>query len=306
MSTVIERCGGDFQPYLTDMTSILRQTIVDPYPEIKKVSPHSSSLYCVPLICSTMFNVFNAGELCLCQQACRSNTGGFSPAKWEFGQTSANIYDTPALQSTNCSPQGKNFSSWSISLSSYWFWWMYKHCKPMCNTVKPCAFFIMQAFGTIVQFGSATPINDALPSLAQRLCDSNPSVRLCLISVVGSWLLDLTDRSKKRMECKFRACKTLCLSVCLSLSLSLPPSLIPFKQVLILSQTYSSSADWAFWWRCQHQTYCSWTVGKGACLPGPLSSFRYLLPLPPPFFCPFQFVHLYRSALSMSWRMRKT
>ena len=62
---------------------------------------------------------------------------------------------------------------------------------------KTHAFFIVQAFGTIVQFGSATPINDALPSLAQRTCDSNPSVRLCLVSVVGSWLLDLPDRSKK-------------------------------------------------------------------------------------------------------------
>ena len=30
--------------------------------------------------------------------------------------------------------------------------------------------------------------------LAQRACDSTPSVRSCLADVVGDWLLDLPDR----------------------------------------------------------------------------------------------------------------
>ena len=53
----------------------------------------------------------------------------------------------------------------------------------------------LQAFGTTVRYGSATPITDALPVLAQRACDSAPSVRSCLIDITGEWLLDLPDRS---------------------------------------------------------------------------------------------------------------
>ena len=51
-----------------------------------------------------------------------------------------------------------------------------------------------QALGSAIRYGSPTPLNDALPFLAQRACDSTPSVRLCLADVVGHWLLELPDR----------------------------------------------------------------------------------------------------------------
>lgn len=51
-----------------------------------------------------------------------------------------------------------------------------------------------QALGVTIRYGSATPITDALPVLAQRACDPTPSVRSTLADVVGEWLLDLPDR----------------------------------------------------------------------------------------------------------------
>ena len=34
---LLELCGKDFTPYLHDMVTILRYTLTDPYPEVKKV-----------------------------------------------------------------------------------------------------------------------------------------------------------------------------------------------------------------------------------------------------------------------------
>ena len=63
MSLVIERCGRDFQPYLTDMTSILRQTIVDPYPEIKKVFSAALlyTIHSLPIVSMSLMQ-----ESCIC------------------------------------------------------------------------------------------------------------------------------------------------------------------------------------------------------------------------------------------------
>ena len=37
---LLELCGKDFTPYLHDMVTILRYTLIDPYPEVKKVIKH--------------------------------------------------------------------------------------------------------------------------------------------------------------------------------------------------------------------------------------------------------------------------
>lgn len=54
--------------------------------------------------------------------------------------------------------------------------------------------YYIQALGAAIQYGTATPINDCLPGLAQRLCDTNPSVRLTSVRIIGNWLLELPDR----------------------------------------------------------------------------------------------------------------
>lgn len=51
-----------------------------------------------------------------------------------------------------------------------------------------------QALGSTVRYGSPNPLNDALPLLAKRACDNTPSIRSCLVDVVGNWLLELPDR----------------------------------------------------------------------------------------------------------------
>ena len=60
--------------------------------------------------------------------------------------------------------------------------------------VTPSSTAHCQALGATIRYGSPNPINDALPALAQRVCDATPSVRSCLADVVGGWLLDLPDR----------------------------------------------------------------------------------------------------------------
>ncbi len=38
LSSLVDLCGAKIAPYLNDMICILQRTIVDPYPEVKKVS----------------------------------------------------------------------------------------------------------------------------------------------------------------------------------------------------------------------------------------------------------------------------
>ncbi|XP_064394922.1 dynein axonemal assembly factor 5-like [Halichondria panicea] len=52
----------------------------------------------------------------------------------------------------------------------------------------------IKALGSVIRYGTPNPLTDALPLLAQRACDSTPSVRSCLVDVVGNWLLELPDR----------------------------------------------------------------------------------------------------------------
>ncbi|XP_015974623.2 dynein assembly factor 5, axonemal [Rousettus aegyptiacus] len=53
---------------------------------------------------------------------------------------------------------------------------------------------VIEATGTVVQFGSGKPVDNVLPHFAQRLFDDVPQVRRAVTCVVGGWLLDLRDR----------------------------------------------------------------------------------------------------------------
>ena len=37
LSSIIDNCSVKIAPYLSDMVSVLQRTLVDPYPEVKKV-----------------------------------------------------------------------------------------------------------------------------------------------------------------------------------------------------------------------------------------------------------------------------
>ena len=37
MSSLVDICGATMAPYLNDLVTILQRTLVDPYPEVKKV-----------------------------------------------------------------------------------------------------------------------------------------------------------------------------------------------------------------------------------------------------------------------------
>ncbi|CAI8042283.1 Dynein assembly factor 5, axonemal [Geodia barretti] len=52
----------------------------------------------------------------------------------------------------------------------------------------------LKALGCVVRKGSATAIDDVLSPLAQRVSDSTPSVRSCLVDILADWLLHQPDR----------------------------------------------------------------------------------------------------------------
>ncbi|XP_003416624.2 dynein axonemal assembly factor 5 [Loxodonta africana] len=53
---------------------------------------------------------------------------------------------------------------------------------------------VIEATGTVIQFGNGKSVDDVLSHLAQRLFDDVPQVRQAVTSVVGGWLLGLRDR----------------------------------------------------------------------------------------------------------------
>ncbi|XP_033282674.2 dynein axonemal assembly factor 5 isoform X2 [Orcinus orca] len=53
---------------------------------------------------------------------------------------------------------------------------------------------VIEATGTVIQFGSGKSVDDVLPHFAQRLFDDVPQVRQAVARVVGGWLLHLRDR----------------------------------------------------------------------------------------------------------------
>ncbi|XP_066198253.1 dynein axonemal assembly factor 5 [Saccopteryx leptura] len=53
---------------------------------------------------------------------------------------------------------------------------------------------VIEATGTVIQFGSGKSVDDVLPHFAQRLFDDVPQVRQAVTRVVGGWLLGLRDR----------------------------------------------------------------------------------------------------------------
>ncbi|XP_062945575.1 dynein axonemal assembly factor 5 [Cynocephalus volans] len=53
---------------------------------------------------------------------------------------------------------------------------------------------VIEATGTVIQFGNGKSVDDVLSHFAQRLFDDVPQVRQAVTSVVGGWLLSLRDR----------------------------------------------------------------------------------------------------------------
>ncbi|KAH0517829.1 Dynein assembly factor 5, axonemal [Microtus ochrogaster] len=53
---------------------------------------------------------------------------------------------------------------------------------------------VIEATGTVIQFGNGSSVDDVLSHFAQRLFDDVPQVRQAVTSVVGGWLLNLRDR----------------------------------------------------------------------------------------------------------------
>ncbi|XP_021496379.1 dynein axonemal assembly factor 5 isoform X2 [Meriones unguiculatus] len=53
---------------------------------------------------------------------------------------------------------------------------------------------VIEATGTVIQFGNGSSVDDVLSHFAQRLFDNVPQVRQAVTSVVGGWLLNLHDR----------------------------------------------------------------------------------------------------------------
>lgn len=55
LSAVVKACAAGMAPYLDDMILILHRTIVDPYPELKKVSGLVHKRYIFVVYCSLSF-----------------------------------------------------------------------------------------------------------------------------------------------------------------------------------------------------------------------------------------------------------
>ncbi|XP_059534686.1 LOW QUALITY PROTEIN: dynein axonemal assembly factor 5-like [Myotis daubentonii] len=53
---------------------------------------------------------------------------------------------------------------------------------------------VIEATGTVIQFGNGKSVDDVLPHFAQRLFNDVPQVRQAVTRVVGGWLLALRDR----------------------------------------------------------------------------------------------------------------
>lgn len=53
---------------------------------------------------------------------------------------------------------------------------------------------IIDCICDVVMYGNNKSVTDVLPHLAQRLFDQAPLVRMAVIKLVGTWLLDLPDR----------------------------------------------------------------------------------------------------------------
>ncbi|XP_009688412.2 dynein axonemal assembly factor 5 [Struthio camelus] len=53
---------------------------------------------------------------------------------------------------------------------------------------------VIQATGTVIQFGNGKSVDDVLSHLAQRFFDEIPKVRQAVTTVIGEWLLHLRDR----------------------------------------------------------------------------------------------------------------
>nr|XP_005504590.2 dynein assembly factor 5, axonemal [Columba livia] len=70
--------------------------------------------------------------------------------------------------------------------------------KPLMQTISHQHYRVrvdvIQATGTVIQYGNGKSVDDVLSHLAQRLFDEIPKVRHAVTTVIGEWLLHLRDR----------------------------------------------------------------------------------------------------------------
>ncbi|XP_038618727.1 LOW QUALITY PROTEIN: dynein assembly factor 5, axonemal [Tachyglossus aculeatus] len=125
------KCGPHLAPYLADVVSVLRVTIVDPFPDVKR-------------------------ESCGCAAA-------YARALPDHFHMQSEALITPLMQTIT-----------------------HQHSKVRVA--------VIEATGTVIQFGNGKSVDDVIAHFAQRLFDDVPQVRKAVTSVVGNWLLDLRDR----------------------------------------------------------------------------------------------------------------
>nr|XP_006637054.1 PREDICTED: dynein assembly factor 5, axonemal [Lepisosteus oculatus] len=70
--------------------------------------------------------------------------------------------------------------------------------KPLMQTIShqhsKVRVAVIEATGSVIQYGTGKSMDDVLSHLAQRLFDNAPQVRQAVTKVVGNWLLNLRDR----------------------------------------------------------------------------------------------------------------
>ncbi|CAH1795277.1 unnamed protein product [Owenia fusiformis] len=131
LTLIVKEANKRLAVYLDDMVTILRRTIVDPFPDVKK-------------------------ESCKCASALAKATQG------HFHMQSESLIPSLIVTVTH------------------------QHSRVRAEAVT--------AIGSVIQYGNGKSFDDVASHLAQRLFDHAPAVRIAVIDVVGTWMLDLMDR----------------------------------------------------------------------------------------------------------------
>ena len=98
LSALVQQCTDRIAPYVSDMVTILQRTIVDPFPEVKKVKTNPFGVLFTPLCL--------LGELCLQHKASGCHPVCLLPAVRVAGQAPPAVSAAPALQSQGGLPPG--------------------------------------------------------------------------------------------------------------------------------------------------------------------------------------------------------
>jgi len=106
LKSILQSYSARMGPYVNDVMLILQNTVVDPYPEVKKVS-------LCGFVCSTLILLYIrvyisllAGKLSVRHLFGTCYSSSLLSAVQFLGETSASINGSPALQSQTCLSQG--------------------------------------------------------------------------------------------------------------------------------------------------------------------------------------------------------